>query len=191
MQTPGWGPSPRGPLLTEETWRSLRVRVSKISGVHEHALDCIPLPPSHRPKGHLMTNFLQSTPCSCPTPADLIHAGLYGVELVPSCPTHQADAIADQAEVERIATITAGADALETVLDKVRNEAEERDARAAAEAQTEERERRLAQLDPLAGSIARAVGAPMTDPSPMPLNASADMFASALGMSVYNQGETR
>lgn len=134
---------------------------------------------------------LFNSECTCPSTAETLTAAIAGAEIVPTCSTHQAGAIAERTEAERIATITAGSDALETVLDKVRHEAEERDARAAAAAQAEERERRLGELDPLAGSIARAVGAPMTDPSPMPLNASADTFASALGMSVYNQGETR
>ena len=129
-----------------------------------------------------MTNFLQSQPCSCPSTAESLAAAIAGTEIAPSCSTHQAAAIAERADAERIAGITAGSDALETVLDKVRHEAEERDARAAAEAQAEERERRLGQLDPLAGSIARAVGAPMTDNSSMALSADAGTIAAALGM---------
>lgn len=129
-----------------------------------------------------MTNFLQSQPCSCPSTAEALSAAIAGTEIAPTCSTHQADAIAAGNEAERIATITAGSDALETVLDKVRHEAEERDARAAAAAQAEERERRLGELDPLAGSIARAVGAPMTDNSSMALSADAGTIAAALGM---------
>ena len=127
-----------------------------------------------------MTLF--SSECTCPSTAEALTAAIAGTEIVPTCSTHQADAIAERSEAERIATITAGSDALEAVLDKVRTEAEERDARAAAEAQAEERERRLGQLDPLAGSIARAVGAPMTDNPSMALSADAGTIAAVLGM---------
>ena len=120
--------------------------------------------------------------CWCPSPTDLIGAALTSRTLAPSCPIHQADEIAAAAEAERIGEITAGADALEAVLDKVRHQAEARTAQASADAAAEERERRLGELDPLAGSIARAVGAPMTDNSSMALSADAGTIAAALGM---------
>ena len=124
-------------------------------------------------------NGANGHPCNCPTPADLIAAGLAGRPLDPTCHAHQADLIAAAEHDRTIAAIVDPANELDAAIEAVRDKFDAEQAQAQEAAATAEREQRLDELtaaDQLAGSVARAVGAPMA------LNASTATFAAALGM---------
>lgn len=128
-------------------------------------------------------------PCSCPSVSALAAAALAGTILEPSCLTHQAAEIAAAEHERTIAAVIDSANDLEAVLDRVADNFAAKQTEAAADVAELEREHLLVELtatDPLAGTIARAVGSPMTPrPSPtMPLNASDNVIAAALGMTV-------
>lgn len=122
--------------------------------------------------------------CWCPSPADLIEAALRSQTLAPSCLAHQADQIAAAAEAERIAAIVQPARDLEAALDRVQQNHAADVAQAQAAVDAAERERRLDDLDPMSAHLARVVGAPMvsTTNTAVPLNATANIIAAALGM---------
>ena len=88
------------------------------------------------------------------------------------------------AEAERIAAIVQPARDLEAALDRVQQNHAADVAQAQAAVDAAERERRLDDLDPMSAHLARVVGAPMvsTTNTAVPLNATANIIAAALGM---------
>ncbi|MFN8050506.1 MAG: hypothetical protein U0Q22_03640 [Acidimicrobiales bacterium] len=124
-----------------------------------------------------------SAPCSCPSTAEIFSSAIEGVDLVPTCQLHQADAIAEHKAAQRRDTAERAVVDLDLALARVRSINAADVAEVAKAREAAEREQQLDELssvNQLCGTLARAVGAPMAS---MPLNESGDVIAANLGLS--------